>query len=71
MVQIEDKAILEENEHYCVNCESLFEVNTDFNMEYVSFCPFCGEELTESYEEDEDIDEDDGIDESEDISRFN
>jgi predicted RNA-binding Zn-ribbon protein involved in translation (DUF1610 family) len=57
MTQVEEKAVLEEDEHYCVNCDTQFEVNTEYNIEYVTFCPFCGEELVESFEEDEDYDD--------------
>tara|TARA_B100000989_G_scaffold177497_1_gene133284 strand:+ start:873 stop:1028 length:156 start_codon:yes stop_codon:yes gene_type:complete len=39
---------------YCDSCEAEFKINHDMDEEYyqVKFCPFCGSEIDEEYEDD-------------------
>lgn len=43
---------MSENTRICDGCESEFIVETIHSFEELTYCPFCGEELTET-EEDE------------------
>ena len=44
--------------HYCESCDSEFKVVSDTvdEEDTVAFCPYCGTEMEETEEEDEDID---------------
>ena len=39
---------------FCSFCDAEFKINHNMDEEYyqVKFCPFCGEELDEEYEDD-------------------
>lgn len=50
-----DMNLLEPLEYRCYNCETTYQVVSDEEELAVSFCPFCGNEVGEY----DDIDEDD------------
>jgi rRNA maturation endonuclease Nob1 len=43
----------------CNECEEEFRVITE-SLSPIAFCPLCGSELYDTYDEDEDIEYDDG-----------
>lgn len=53
MVQLEEL-------HYCNNCDAEFSVYPNFDStEEIAFCPYCGSELDDLYEDDEELFDDD------------
>lgn len=50
----------------CPECDTIFTVTCD-ESDFISYCPFCGEEISEELFNDDNVDDDEEVEEVEEV----